>query len=223
MIRRARRPAFWLPIGLLAFASSPGVAAPEPAGVAAPEPAGVAAPERAGFTGDLSIGGSLTTRTVTSSSLGSNGTSTDETSTELEPGFAPPWASAWAGTSRRGSRSCSVWPGPPAFAAAHQYLQLYTGPMVEYWPRDRWFLAGGIGLGTFTPNPLTGSSVVISREGLALDGGGGAGGRQQTRPDPVARADPGLLQEPGAGRGRAGGRLEVVLRPQNFREMPAMP
>ena len=173
MIGRARRPAFWLPIGLLAFASSPGVAAPEPAGVAAPEPAGVAAPERAGFTGDLSIGGSLTTRTVTSSSLGSNGTSTDETSTELEPGLAPLGVSLGGYFTPRVALLFRL-AGTSYFRGSHQYLQLFTGPMVEYWPRDRWFLAGGIGLGTFTPNPLTGSSVVISREGLALDARAGA-------------------------------------------------
>lgn len=157
VLRRTCFPAFWLPFCLLALTSS----------------TSAAAPERAGFTGDLSIGASITTRTVTNTSTSSNGTSTDETSTELEPGLAPLGVSLGGYFTPRVALLFRL-AGTSYFRGSHQYLQLYTGPMVEYWPRDRWFLAGGIGLGTFTPNPLTGSSVVSSREGLALDARAGA-------------------------------------------------
>ena len=128
-------------------------------GVVMVEAVKATAPERAGFTGDLSIGGSITTRTVTSTSLSSNGTFTEETSIELEPGFAPLGVSLGGYFTPRFALLGRL-AGTSYFRGSHQYLQLFTGPVVEYWPHDRWFLAGGMGLGTFTPNPLTGSSVV---------------------------------------------------------------
>jgi hypothetical protein len=165
VVRRTGFPAFWLPACLLALASS--------TGAAAPEPTGAAAPERAGFTGDLSIGGSLTTRTVSSASFSSNGGVTEDTSTELEPGLAPLGVSLGGYLTPRIALLGRL-AGTSYFRGSHQYLQLFAGPFVEYWPRDRWFLAGGIGLGTFTPNPLTGSSVVSPRQGLAFDARAGA-------------------------------------------------
>jgi len=155
--RRTRFPASSLLFCLLAFASS----------------TAVAAPERAGFTGDLSIGASLTTRTSSSAGVSSDGTFTEDTSTELEPGLAPLGVSLGGYVTPRVALLGRL-AGTSYFRGSHQYLQLFTGPMVEYWPHDRWFLAGGIGLGTFTPNPLTGASVVSSREGLAFDARAGA-------------------------------------------------
>lgn len=98
---------------------------------------------------------------------------TDETSTEFEPGLAP-LGVALGGYFTPRVALLGRLAGTSYFRGSHQYLQLFTGPVVEYWPSDRWFLAGGIGLGTFTPNPFTGSSVVSSREGLALDARAGA-------------------------------------------------
>jgi len=73
MSRVARRPGFWLPFCLLAL--SPAAAA--------------STPERSGLTGDLSIGPSVTIRTVSSVSGGINAPLIEESSLRLEPGLAP--------------------------------------------------------------------------------------------------------------------------------------
>jgi hypothetical protein len=173
MVRRARCPASWLACCLLALASTSAAAAAEQTAGAAPERSAAAVPQRAGFTGDLSIGGSITTRTTSSAGLSSNGAFTEDTSTELEPGLAPLGVSLGGYLTPRLALLVRL-AGTSYFRGSHQYLQLFSGPVVECWLGDRWFVGGGIGLGTFTPNPLTGSSVVSPREGLALDARAGA-------------------------------------------------
>ena len=132
-----------------------------------------AAPERVGFTGDLSIGASLTTRTVGSASGGSNTVAVDESSTVIEPGLAPLGVSLGGYLTPRIGLLFRL-AGTSYFRSDSQYIQAFAGPMVEYWPHDRWFLAGGVGLGLFTPNPFFGSSLRRQREGLAFDARAGA-------------------------------------------------
>jgi hypothetical protein len=156
MLRIARRP-----ISLLLFTLL---------GLAAPA---VAAPERAGFTGDLSIGVSVTTRTVTSASGGSNTSFTDDTSTQLEPGLAPLGVSLGGYLSPRYALLFRL-AGTSYFRSNTQIINAFAGPMLEFWPHDRLFLGGGVGLGTLAPNPFLGSSSVISRQGVAFDVRGGA-------------------------------------------------
>jgi hypothetical protein len=156
MLRTARRPVFSLLFGLLA--------------VAAPA---VAAPERAGFTGDLSIGASVTTRTVTSVSGGSNTPFTEDSSTQLEPGLATLGISLGGYLSPRYALLFRL-AGTSYFRSNSQIVHVFAGPMLEFWPHDRWFLGGGVGLGTLAPNPLLGSSIITARQGVALDVRGGA-------------------------------------------------
>ncbi|HEY7372687.1 MAG TPA: hypothetical protein VIF57_11045 [Polyangia bacterium] len=132
-----------------------------------------AAPERVGFTGDLSIGGSLMTRTVGSASGGSNAPLVEESSTVIEPGLAPLGVSLGGYVTPRIGVLFRL-AGTSYFRSNSQYIQAFAGPMVEYWPHDRWFLAGGVGLGLFTPNPFFGSSLRRQREGLAFDARAGA-------------------------------------------------
>src|SRR5262245_8914974 len=128
MLAGARRPVFWLPLCLLAL-STPAAAAPE----------------RAGFTGDLSIGASVTTRTVTSVSGGTNMPLTAESSTRLEPGLAPLGVSL-GGTLTPRLALLFRLAGTSYFRSSSQRLHLFAGPVVEFWASDRWFLGGGVGL-----------------------------------------------------------------------------
>jgi hypothetical protein len=133
----------------------------------------IAAPERVGFTGDLSIGASLTTRTVTSASGGSNTPFTEDTSTELEPGLATLGVSLGGYLSPRYALLFRL-AGTSYFRSNTQIIHAFAGPMLEFWPHDRWFLGGGVGLGTFAANPLLGMSLVTARQGVAFDVRGGA-------------------------------------------------
>jgi hypothetical protein len=158
MVHVARRPVFWLPLCLLALS-----------------PAAAAAPERSGFTGDLSIGASVTTRTVTSASFvaGPNPSSTSDTSVVLEPGLAPLGVSLGGYVTPRIALLGRL-AGTSYFRGRGQVLHTFAGPIVEFWPHDRWFLSGGVGLGVLTPNPVLGHSSLVTREGLAFDARGGA-------------------------------------------------
>jgi hypothetical protein len=158
MFHAVRRLSFWLPLGLLALANTAD-----------------AAPERAGFTGDLSIGASVTTRTTGSASGGTNMPFTTSTSTVLEPGVAPLGVSLGGYFTPRIAllgrlAGTSYFRG----GGSTQILHTFLGPVVEFWPHDRWFLAGGVGLGTLAPNPLFGPSVSTPRQGLAFDARAGA-------------------------------------------------
>jgi hypothetical protein len=131
-------------------------------------PAG-AAPERAGFTGDLTIGFALTTRTTGSACFGSSGPCPDDgETTHVEPGLAPVGVSLGGYLTPRIALLGRL-AGTSYFRGNNQYLHTFAGPVVEVWPHDRLFLAGGIGFGSRGPNPLFGASSVHPDSGLALD------------------------------------------------------
>jgi hypothetical protein len=158
MTGRSRRRVFWWSICLSALSTS-----------------AAAAPERRGFTGDLSLGFSLTTRTAGSACYSSSGQCPPDPETEihLEPGFAPLGVSLGGYFTPRIALLFRL-AGTSYFRANSHYLHTFAGPVLELWPHDRWFVAGGVGLGTFAPNPLFGPSVVSSDAGLAFDARVGA-------------------------------------------------
>jgi hypothetical protein len=113
------------------------------------------------------------TRQVTSFSGGSNVPFTSETSTVYEPGLAPLGLSLGGYLTPRLALLGRL-SGTSYFRGDEQILHMFAGPVVEFWPHDRWFVSGGVGLGSLTPNPLLGSSLVTPRQGVAFDARAGA-------------------------------------------------
>jgi hypothetical protein len=134
-----------------------------------------AAPERTGFTGDLAMGGSVTTGTIAPVCGGSGGSGCPDGSTPLrwQPGLAPLTLSLGGFVTPHLALLFRMT-GTSYFRGDAQYANLFYGASVEWWPHDHWFVSGGAGVAGTALNPWLGSSAGPSQAGLGLNARAGA-------------------------------------------------
>lgn len=163
----------FLPAALVVFQSTAADASERVQSPEAPPPANSSPKERPireGFTLELGLGGAMTVvsrevGTVTYDRGHLSSTSSNETSTHS--GFAPlslgiggfiteDWALLFRAS------------GTSFFQDERQWLNVFSGIAVQYWPTDRFMLGAGIGIGTFMTISNRSSSDQSENRGLAL-------------------------------------------------------